>query len=86
MSLYSVSYTSDRSDRDDTHISRYLQQLRAQRVRFPVWILNSRETLWEIRDDLLDHLDKNDRLMIADVTDVPFAWHNLKTQSVRFRK
>jgi hypothetical protein len=85
MNLYSVSYQLNLDDHDDARVSRYLKQLRARRVRTPVWMLNSPAKLLEVRDDLLRQLDDNDHLLVADVTHTPFAWHNLKNKSVMFR-
>jgi hypothetical protein len=85
MNLYSITYDAGRPDQDQSRVRQYLERLHARRIHAPVWMLNSRATLWEIRDGLLDHLDKHDRLLIADVTHAPFAWHNMKTKSVTFR-
>lgn len=42
-----------------------------------VWLLKTQRSATEVRDNLKSHIDKNDKLLVIDVTSKAAAWHNL---------
>lgn len=42
-----------------------------------VWLIKTSSTAEQVRDELLNHVDKNDELVVIDVTKKSAAWFNL---------
>lgn len=79
MNNFTVSYDLLKPGQDYTALWARLRGLGAQRVLESVWVLQGTYTAAALRDDLVKYIDANDRLLVIDVTNSKFAWHNLKT-------
>jgi hypothetical protein len=84
MRLHSIGYDLHRPGQDPAPIVQRLLQLDARPFLAPVWMLKSPANVWELREDLRKYLQARDRLLIADVTSVPLAWHNINIKATPF--
>jgi hypothetical protein len=78
MNMFSVSYDLLKPGQDYTALWARLRALGATRVLESQWALRGAYTATALRDDLVKYIDTNDRLLVIDVTNSQFAWHNLK--------
>ena len=76
MALYWISYDLDKPGQDYSDLTNRLKQVHAQEVTRSDWLLPSDSTPAEIRDDLAEYLDSNDRIIVAELKENA-AWHNL---------
>jgi len=49
-----------------------------------VWLLRSSYSTEQVRDSILNYIDKNDKIFIVDVTDRLAAWENLTADVVQW--
>jgi hypothetical protein len=49
-----------------------------------VWLLKITTDVELFRDDLLNYIDRNDKIFVVDVTGRPTAWNNLTTEVVNW--
>jgi hypothetical protein len=77
MPLYWVGYDLIKPDKDYTTLIHHLQTLRAHRIVFSDWLLPSKATAAQLRDDIFKYMDADDRLIVAEVKTYA-AWINLK--------
>ena len=80
MNVHVVSYDLNQPGQVYPRIVGRLKALGAQRVQHSQWMLRTSQTASQLRDDLLSYIDNNDRLLVADVTNAPMAWHYLEIQ------
>lgn len=80
MNLQVVSYDLDRPGQNYPEIVTRLTALGARRILFSQWMLRTNMTAQQLRDDLLKHIDANDRLLVVNVTNAPMAWNNLQVE------
>lgn len=85
-SLFSVSYDLNKPGQMYPAIITRLQQLGAKKVLYSHWMLRGTFTAESLRNDLMKHIDANDRLMVIDTTTGAMAWHNLMVESAEFKK
>lgn len=78
MNMFSVSYDLLKPGQDYTVLWARLRALGGVRVLESQWALMGAYTAGALRDDLVRYIDANDRLLVIDVTNSQFAWHNLK--------
>lgn len=76
MALYWISYDLDKPGQDYSDLINRLRQHKAYEVTRSDWLLPSDWTPAQIRDDLLVYLDKNDRIIVAELK-YNAAWRNL---------
>lgn len=76
MALYYVSYDLDQPGQNYNRIIARLQQHGAQRILFSDWLVVSNWTAAQLRDDLWQQLDQNDRLFVGELKNSG-AWQNL---------
>jgi hypothetical protein len=66
----------DETSADYAALISAIEAYRHGKLQLSTWLVISDGLAEEIRDDLLRHLDDNDRLLVAPL-DKPAAWHNL---------
>lgn len=87
MRLHSVGFDLHQTEHISAPIVQRLIQLDAKPFLAPVWMLKSPNSVWEVRQDLLRYLHvTKDRLIIADVTSAPLAWHNVDIKGSPFAR
>ena len=87
MRLHSIGFDLHHTEQISTPIVQRLIQLDAKPFLAPVWMLRSPANVWEVRQDLLRYLHiAKDRLIVADVTSVPLAWHNIDIKGSPFAR
>jgi len=72
---YSVTYDLRSPGQDYRSLIDRLKELGAIRLLESYWTLRSAWTAAQIRDDLLAHMDSNDRIMVAGLSGEA-AWSN----------
>ena len=78
MRMITVSYDLMKPGQDYTVLLNRIRTLGGVRPLESYWTFQSASTAAQIRDDLLRYIDANDRLLVVDVTNGQFAWHNLR--------
>jgi hypothetical protein len=76
MALYWISYDLDQPGQDYSDLLSKLRELKAKEVTRSDWLLASNSTPKEVREDLDQFLDNNDRIIVAELRENA-AWRNL---------
>jgi hypothetical protein len=79
MHLFSVSYDLLTPGKDYNTLYARLRALGAVRVLYSQWMLKRVATAVQLRDDLWQYVDANDRLLVIDATNGDMAWSVLET-------
>ena len=69
MKLFWIGYDLLLPGRDYGTLTNKLNSLGAQKILYSDWVLWSSSTAVQLRDLLKEHVDHNDRLMVAEVGD-----------------
>jgi hypothetical protein len=73
MRLISISFTPASDDSNPTALFKRLLQLGAVEVQpSHQWLLHTRRTAPEVRDDLRTHIDPSDHLLVIQVAEMAF--------------
>ena len=80
MHLFSVSYDLIAPGKDYKRLYDRLATLGARKALLSQWMLKSTMSAVQLRDDLQQHIDKNDRLLVIDVTSGAMAWTTLLSE------
>lgn len=87
MKVFSISYDLNKPGQSYPAIITRLETLGAKRVLYSHWMLRhggySAETL---RNDLMNCIDQNDRLLVIDTTTGAMAWHNMMVPTPAFKQ
>lgn len=79
MNSYIVTYDLVGTDESSSDYKRLIEKIKAYpnwaKLQYSAWILRSEKSAKTIRDELLAHMDSNDRLFVAKLTGEA-AWHN----------
>lgn len=75
MKPFLISYDLDRPGQNYERLTTRLKQLGAVRVLMSQWALKSQYGAKALRDDILQYMDSNDRLLVTQVGD--WAYSNL---------
>jgi hypothetical protein len=78
MHLFSVSYDLLKPGKDYQSLYNRLHAFGAVRALYSQWMLSGNYTAVQLRDDLKNYIDANDRLLVIDVTTGQMAWTTLE--------
>lgn len=86
MPAYLVSYDliNPPKDPDYTPIIKRLKEWGAKRVLYSEWALRTDATAAQLRDDLMQHIDSNDSLLVLKLTGEA-AWTKLMISNDDFK-
>jgi hypothetical protein len=77
--LFSVSYDLITPGKDYKRLYDRLAALGARRVLLSQWMLKSTMSATQLRDDLQLYIDRNDRLLVINVSTGAMAWTTLES-------
>ena len=78
MNMFTVSYDLMKPGQDYTALLNRIRAFGGVRQLESYWSFRYQATAAQVRDDLRRYIDTNDRLLVVDVTNQQFAWHNLR--------
>ena len=81
MKPYEVTYDLRKPGQNYDGLIERLQQLKAVRVEQSTWLMRSTSLALDIGNDLMRFMDKNDRLLVAEIVPSNTAWYNLLVTS-----
>ncbi len=81
MKPYEVTYDLRKPGQNYDGLIERLQQLKAVRVEQSTWLMRSTSLALDIANDLMRFMDKNDRLLVAEIVPSNTAWYNLLVTS-----
>lgn len=76
MALYWVGYDLDKPGHNYDGLIKRLRELGATRIMLSDWLLPNDAKAEAIRNDMQRYMDKNDRIMVAELHNSA-AWNNL---------
>jgi hypothetical protein len=85
MNIFLVSYDLDKPGQDYPRIIERLKALGALRVLYSEWILQGNYSAVNLRDDLRQYIDQNDKLLVVALTG-EVAWTSLMINNEEFKK
>ena len=74
---YLVSYDLDKPGQNYLQLTQRLEGLAFRRLLFSLWVGSSSYPAESLKNDLLQRIDANDRLLVVDITGDPHAEFNL---------
>jgi hypothetical protein len=77
MSDYLVSYDLDKPGQNYVQITQRLERLAFRRLMFSLWVGSGNYPIESLKNDLLQRIDANDRLLVVDITGDSNAGFNL---------
>lgn len=84
MKKYMVSYDLVKPGKDYTNLINRLKQHGAVKILLSQWVIRTTWTAAQLRDDLQQHIDSNDRLLVTGLTGEA-AWTALLTTNDTFK-
>lgn len=75
--LYLISYDLDKPGQDYNNLIGRLETLRAKKVLYSQWFLNSASSALDIANDLVRFMDANDRILVCEIQPSTTAYRNL---------
>jgi hypothetical protein len=82
MKAYLVSYDLDKPGQDYTKLIDRIKQYGAVRVLKSQWALGTTLTAVQLRDDLKDYIDSNDRMLVTAIGDWA-SWNIMGTDKFK---
>lgn len=79
--LFTVDYDLIAPGRDYTALGNALRKLGAERILLSKWVLRSNTSASQIRKYLIQFVDRNDRLFVAELPTDWAAWNLLLSMS-----
>ncbi|MFH0959800.1 MAG: CRISPR-associated protein Cas2 [Pseudomonadota bacterium] len=86
MNIILVSYDLHRPGKDYEKLWEHLKSYAWAKPLESLWLVKTTYSAEQIRDDVINYIDQNDSVFVADITRMTTAWKNIPDEVARWIK